>query len=799
MRLFIAEKPELARAIMEGLGGGEKKHGYYQCAGGDTVTWCFGHMLELWPPEDYDPRLKHWHLADLPFSFVPWKKRPTAKSQEQLGIITALIKRADTIVNAGDPDAEGQLLVDEILQYADYRGGVLRVLINDNTPAVVKKSLANLRDNAEFAGLSAAAEARQVGDFHYGMNMTRLYTLAAKQAGFQGVLSVGRVQTPILGLVVRRDRENAGHQKQNYFALTGNFTVKGLNFPAAYQIAEGDPVDDKGRLNDKSRTDAIAAAVRAQPATVIEASTASRETPPPLPYNLLKLQTDAARLHGLKPDAVKDITQALREKHRLITYNRSDCQYLSEEQHADAPGVIAAVAAVLPDLADGIDLNPALKSRAFDSSKVTAHHAIVPTAASVNFNQLSRDEQKIYTLIARVYLAQFCEPYRYEQTKVVAEANSHRFACQTHVPMYSGWKTIYGADAADDDTPAGDADAVTLSLKDLATGDSGNCTGAEVATKETKPRLLYTMATLLTDLTRVAQYVKDDKLRKLLLDKDKGKAGEHGGIGTPATRDSIIALLFARGFIEERKTGKSANIVSTKAGQDFYDALPDAAKFPDMTAVWHGQQKEIEAGTLDSNAFIAGLIDYLADEVARVKVAGAGVQTDFHPCPTCGKALAKRKGKTGPFWGCTDYPACQTTLPDANGKPGARSIAVTPAGSDAEAPKCPDCGKPMRLRNGKKGAFFGCSGYPNCGKTMPAKDGQPVQPATADPSEIHKCMECGKPLVRRPASKGSGFWWGCSGYPDCKERYFDNNGVPNYGAKKKQTESAPAPAVTVPF
>lgn len=169
MRVFIAEKPELARAIVEGLGGGNRKNGYYECAGGDVVTWCFGHMLELQDPEDYDPKYKHWNLADLPFSFVPWKKRPAQKSKEQFNIITGLIKRADSIVNAGDPDAEGQLLVDEILEYADFRGTVKRVLINDNTPAVVKKSLANLRDNKEFAGLSAAAEARQVGDQFFGV------------------------------------------------------------------------------------------------------------------------------------------------------------------------------------------------------------------------------------------------------------------------------------------------------------------------------------------------------------------------------------------------------------------------------------------------------------------------------------------------------------------------------------------------------------------------------------------------------------------------------------------------------
>ncbi|MDR0867387.1 MAG: hypothetical protein LBP75_02790 [Planctomycetota bacterium] len=373
MRLFIAEKPELARAIADGLGGGKKNQsiGAYEC-GDDRVTWCYGHMLALCPPEEYDAKYAKWHLADLPFAFIPWRKKADdsgvdsddanekrfAESRlQQLDNVLALIKKADSIVHAGDPDAEGQLLVDEILGRASMASiadskPVKRVLINDNTPAVVKKSLANLRDNAEFAGLSAAAEARQVGDQLYGFNMTRLYTLTALQAGYAGgTLSVGRVQTPILGLVVRRDREHAGHNKAFYYTVTGDFavdklgaatalrTATALKFPATYQVADGDAKDEKGRFADEAQANAIVAEVKGKAAQITTAETAEKQLPAPLPYNLLKLQTAAARLYKMKPDTVKDITQTLREKHHLITYNRSDCQYLSEEQHADAPAV----------------------------------------------------------------------------------------------------------------------------------------------------------------------------------------------------------------------------------------------------------------------------------------------------------------------------------------------------------------------------------------------------------------------------------------------------------------------------
>ena len=330
MRLFIAEKPQLAQAIVAGLGGGTRKDGYIEC-GDDCVTWCFGHMLALCDFEDYDPKFAKWSLDDLPFSHIPWRKKPTGDSgaKAQLKTILALLKRASLVVHAGDPDEEGQLLVDEVLEYAGCRLPVKRVLINDNTTALVTRALAAMRDNAEFAGLSAAAEARSVGDQLYGYNLSRTYTLVARKLGYDGVVSVGRVQTPILGLVVRRTRAYRDHRKTFYFIVNGQFDFGAVAFPARYQIMPADPADDKGRLIDEAHATAIAAAVTGKPARIVSAETKQKEQHPPLPYNLLKLQSDAARKFGYKPGQVKDITQTLREQHKLITYNRSDCQYLS--------------------------------------------------------------------------------------------------------------------------------------------------------------------------------------------------------------------------------------------------------------------------------------------------------------------------------------------------------------------------------------------------------------------------------------------------------------------------------------
>ncbi|TWA81544.1 DNA topoisomerase-3 [Azospirillum brasilense] len=715
MRVFIAEKPELAKAIVEGLGGGSRKGGYIEC-GADAVTWCFGHMLQLLDPEEYDARYERWSFDTLPFSFIPWKKRPSDDKHEQLGVIVSLLKRARSVVHAGDPDPEGQLLVDEVLEHAGYTGPVQRLLINDNNVAVVKRSLATMRDNRDFAGLSAAAEARAVGDQLYGYNLTRAYTLAARAAGYDGTLSVGRVQTPILGLVVRRCRANAGHTKAFYFVVRGSFRFGDLEFTARYQIGRDDPTDEKGRLNEQAFAEAVAADAAGKPAVVADTQTVKKTAAPPLPYNLLKLQTDASRKFGLKPDAVKDITQALREKHKLITYNRSDCEYLSEEQHPDAPGVLAAIAATAPVLAAACGkANPALKSRAFNSAKVSAHHAIIPTQTAGDLEALTDAERKIYLLIARAYLAQFWSPHLFDQTTVVLDAGGRRFACRANVTTAAGWRVLYRNDDGNEDLQGDDED-LSSDLRPLTKGQGGACTTATADRQETKPPPLYTIATLLSDLTRVAKYVRDDQLRAALIAKDAGKEGEHGGIGTPATRDTILATLFQRGLLAEE--GKT--VISTAAGNDLYDALPDDARFPDLTAVWHGQQQEIEAGRLTVHSFINDLMGHVGAEVARVREKGMSMNVKVHSCPKCSKPLRRRKSDKGVFWGCTGYPECTVTYQDANGEP---------ALNQKPSPyKCPSCKSPLVRKSSsqKKGFFWSCLGYPDCKCSYPDASGKPV-------------------------------------------------------------------------
>ena len=769
MKVIVAEKPEVARAIAAALGGGSNKTGYIEC-GDYIITHCFGHMVELQEPEEYDPKYKQWKMEDLPLVFVPWKTKVSARSKPQYETIAGLLKKASMVIHACDPDEEGQLILDWILRREKIQVPVKRALINDNSEKAIKRELAEMADNSQFEGLGRAAEARSVADQLYGYNMTRAYTLAARKQGFNDMLNVGRVKTPILGLVVRRDEAFESHKKAFYYVLEGSFAFNGLEAVARYQTAANDPQDEKKRLINEQHVNGIKDAVTGQPATVAISDTKHIKEAPPLPYNLLQLQADAAKKYKLSPAQVKDITQKLREK-KLITYNRSDCQYLKEERHGDAPNVFAAIGATAPELQDMIaKADPSIKGRAFNSSKVSAHHAIIPTEETADFSKLTKEEQNIYLLIARAYILQFYPPHEYDRTAVVFDVAGKKFACSTKKVTAPGWRGITGEQSQAEEGE------VKASLEDLSSGQEGQCKAGLVSKKETKPNPRYTMETLLKDLPSVAKYVKDERLRALLVEKDKGKEGEHGGIGTPATRDSIIADLIKGEYLEMQ--GNS--VVSTKKGREFYALLPDQAKYPDLTALWSEQQRAIARGELTPEAFIEELIEYLRGEIQRVKEEDLELSGKLL-CPACQNPLRRRKGRDGFFWGCSAYPECKKTLPDKDGQPDFTEKKKAPLSEH----KCPECEEPLRRIKGKDGYFWGCSAYPGCKATFKDIDGKPALEKASGPSELYNCMVCGKALRRIPGKNGH--FWGCSGYkdePQCKTTYPDLNGKPDYASGK---------------
>lgn len=640
MRLFIAEKPQLGQVIAEALGQPCRKSGYIEC-GPDIVTWCVGHLLELAPPEAHNPAWKEWKAEHLPLKLRPpiYVAKPDTK--DQLAVVGDLLKRADEVIHAGDPDDEGQLLVDEVLTYFSNSRPVKRVLINDLNVNAARKALANLRDNKEFYGLSQKALARSIGDQLYGFNLTRAYTLAGQEKGLRSVLSVGRVQTPILGLIVNRYLAFKNHAAASYFSVTGEMEFHAGTISAKLTVPEDAPVDEKGRVINEQWAQNLAADCQGKKVNVTQADVTEKPAPAPLPFSLLDLQAQMSKQHSIDAEKTLALTQVLREKYKAITYNRSDCNYLSDEQFSEAPETVAALAASLPELSETFSqTDTSRKSRAFDDSKVSAHTAIIPTAVHVDTSSMSADEKAVYTAIVKQYLVQFMPDKRYQAAQVAFYVEGQGFTARSTKTIVAGWSAlISGGQDADEEDPK-DGDSAFAIMAALSTGDTGVCQSVKVSKEATKPQALYTEATLLKDLQRVAKYVHDPRIKKLLLARDEGKTGEHGGIGTPATRASMLTKLQKNGFytVEKKK------LIPTTLGLEFVAALPAIASTPDMTALWHEQQQMIQAGEMTVDAFLDELESFISDQVKNVNIGSitsipqqsAGIKAR---CPMCGNAL----------------------------------------------------------------------------------------------------------------------------------------------------------------
>lgn len=644
MRLFIAEKPAVANDIVKALGGNFTRHDGWFESDNAIVTNCFGHIIESQPPENYNPEYKVWKVETLPLRLYPVKYQPVERASKQLKTIIELINRADVteIVHAGDPDDEGQLLVDEVLEYASNTKPVKRALINDNTLPAVKKALANLKDNRDFKGLYLKALARSVADEIYGFSMTRAYTIPAQDKGYKGVLSVGRVQTPVLGLIVNRTRANKNHKSSVFYTMTGYFQRGADVIRANWKPGEFAPLTDR-KLLDKAWANGTAASLTGKPATVEAAATDDNKTAAPLPFNLVRLQQYMNRKFKMTAQRTLDITQQLREKYKAITYNRSDCSYLSEEQFGEAPQIIDALKAAFPQQ---LDIDAARKSKAFNSAKITAHTAIIPTVSVPDINSLSTDERSVYLAIAQHYLVQFMPEKTYQEVSVAIQCGDESFYARAKKTIDSGFEAFLGAEATDEDESDNDDSAFELLCK-IRTGETLTTKEVTVNEKKTTPPPLFTEDTLLKALVRIADFVSDPIIKKILKEKDKGKEGEYGGIGTPATRGTILETLKKRNYI----TVEKGRLIPTDTGYALIDALPDIAVNPDMTALWAEKQAAIENGDLTVEQFINELYGELTGMITDVDLgemkieaaAPAGQSQRLNaPCPSCGKQIAVR-------------------------------------------------------------------------------------------------------------------------------------------------------------
>ncbi|EAJ9454616.1 DNA topoisomerase III, partial [Campylobacter coli] len=611
MRLFIAEKPELGKAIAEGLDGNYKSGEGYIQKGDNIVTWAFGHILELAKPEEYDEKYKLWKLEDLPLPIKEFKYLPKKESKKQLKIICDLIHsdKITSIVNCGDADDEGQILVDEIIQYSKTSKPVFRVLINDLTPKAVKEEIAKIKPNADFKGMSERGFARSQADWIVGINLTRAYTIMARKNGYEGILSVGRVQTPILALIVNRDKEFENFKSINYYSLLGDFNINNNTIKARLKTED--------KILDENLAKEIKESCENQNAK-INLKIENKKEYPPLPYNLLVLQAECAKLFGFSPDKTLEITQNLREKHKAITYNRSDCQYLPETMFEQAPNILNIIKENLNSndeiqaLIASSDLT--IKSKAFNDANISAHYGIIPTQNKIS-SQLTQDELVVYNLIAKRFIIQFFHPREYQTTTINLEVNQRIFTATQNKTTKSGFRSLWQNIDSEEEQENNENDINDLSI--LKNGDIAKCSLIQIEKKQTKPRPYYTMTTLLKDLNSVAKYVSDERIKKLLIEKDKDKKGESGGIGTPATRSNHIKTLIEREYIEVSKDKKQI-IKSTKKGRDLIKLSPKSLITPDMTALWFEQQKMIEISELRREQFLEEITKEVISEIQRI-------------------------------------------------------------------------------------------------------------------------------------------------------------------------------------
>ena len=771
-RLFIAEKPSLGKAIAAELGVTQTCQGYTVC-GNDAVTWCFGHLLEQYDPDDYDDAWKLWRRSSLPMIPREWRLKPKESARAQLQVISNLLGEAATVVNTGDPDREGQLLVDEVLEHFRYTGPVQRIWLASLDSRSIQKALATLKDNRDYANLRDSARARSQADWLIGMNATRAMTLRGRESGRDGVLSMGRVQTPSLALVVNRDREIAAFTPIDYLVLQARLQHDAGTFSAIFKPSETQPgLNSEGRLVDGATAQGIMDAVRGKNGIITSVTREKKKKPVPLPHCLSSLQKAASSKLGMTAQQVLDTAQSLYEK-KLTTYPRTDCRYLPEEQFSDAARIITALGSSVSGLeAVTAKADSALKGPVWDTKKITAHHAIIPTGEEPR--NLTAQEKELYLMIAVQYFLQFYPPMLYEAQKILATIVETAWEARGRMIIEPGW-TGFAAEEDDEDAKKKEAEQ---SLPSVGNNDAVLCADVDALKKKTTPPSRFSEGSLIEAMANVHRFVSDAKAKAVLK--------ENEGIGTEATRASILETLKGRGFIAA--SGKS--LVSTPLGQSLIDMTPDTLRDPVTTAQWEQRLEAITRGETSLEDFMREQYAALPLLLAPVLSTPAALQPGAFPCPKCGKALRRREGENAGefFWSCSDAD-CRTFLPDEDGKPGKPRERAIPS----EYP-CPVCGRPLYSGKNDRGTYWACynkQGHPDGNNVfLPDDNGKPGQPKPRIPRIVTEfiCPDYGKPLLIRQGTNAKGPWtmFSCSGFPQCKASFWDKDGKPNFNNRVKR-------------
>jgi DNA topoisomerase-3 len=646
MRLYLCEKPSQGKDIAAVVGATQRGDGCYT-GPGVSVTWGIGHLLETAPPEAYGEHFKSWNLDTLPILPPTWQVVVKPKTSSQFKVVKKLLKEAKQLVISTDADREGEMIARELVEYCGYRGPIERLWLSALNEASIRQALANLKSDAETRPLYHSALARSRADWLIGMNFTRLFTLLARRVGYGGVLSVGRVQTPTLWLVVQRDRAIASFVPVPYWKVEVQLRANGKTFNADWLPYTG-IADEAGRcLDQRQATSAQQRLAAGQTAIAVMVETKREREAPPLPFALSTLQEACSSKLGLGVQETLNIAQALYETHKVTTYPRTDTGYLPESMLPEVPAVLEALLRGDPEL-DAIlqTLDRSLRSRAWDDKKVSAHHGIIPTIVPPNFSAMSAKERAVYELIRTHYLAQFLPHHEYDRTYAEFDCQGLKLEAVGKSIVVHGWRTLISTPDEDDD-----GKARSQVLPPLQNASRCEVQSSDLKALKTQPLKPYTEGDLIKAMKQVSKYVTDPRLAQ--------KLKETTGIGTEATRAGIIEGLIERGHMV--KKGKALR--ASDSGVSLIDAVPSALADPGTTAIWEQALSMIEAGTLTVDGFIEKQSSWITKLIEQYKGITLSIKVpDGPPCPLCQAKTMQRTSKNGAFWACTTYPACKGSV-----------------------------------------------------------------------------------------------------------------------------------------
>lgn len=670
--LVLAEKPSVGRELARVLQCQQKGNGCF-IGPKHIVTWALGHLVTLADPEVYNDKYKTWRAEDLPM--LPGKMELVVikETAKQFGAVKQLLKNPEVneLIIATDSGREGELVARWIMQKVGWRKPVKRLWISSQTERAIKEGFANLKPGQDYERLFTAAECRAEADWLVGLNVTRALTCK-----YNAQLSAGRVQTPTLAVVVEREEEIKKFVPKDYWtiqATTNGFTLQ-------WQ----DKNDNGCRVFDKARAEKIAAEVTGKTGVVIEVMKEAKRELPPLAYDLTELQREANRKYGFSAKKTSSVMQQLYETHKLVSYPRTDSRHISEDI---VPTLIERLKSIAvgpyTEMARTVIRNkPVITKRLVDNTKVTDHHAIIPTEEPVFLNKLNSDEMKVYDLVVKGFLAVLSAPFEYEQTVVKVEIEDQLFTAKGRTVKSLGWRNVYAGSSFDE----AEEDRAEQSLPVVKQSDRLPVLSVKMHAGKTKPPARHTEATLLSAMEHPGKSIADQHLREVIENT--------GGIGTPATRAEIIERLFNAFYIE--RNGKE--IRPTSKGTQLIGLVPSELKSPELTAKWEQHLNEISRGRANRTDFMKGIRDYTVQLVSAVS---RSAQTFRHDnitrtaCPECGKYLLSVKGKRGEMLVCQD-----------------RECGYRKGVSQTSNARCPECHKKMELRGEGENRIFTCGcGY----------------------------------------------------------------------------------------